>query len=210
MASQSSSRTPQSAATDSSTPFSPSKSIQSQSSDYSLWIIEPIPMADTLASPPGQQATTRAARPRGGRPASPLRRSSPARAASPSRSPTSRGNGRIGARTSGRPTIGVLSPRKAIGKRLVPSYFGGHVMQVAALQVVMPKSPEYSPASPSPPRTRVVGREVGHGKELRTPLDREERESIDSNPVSVRRFRSPPPIRGPPEVCAYTDSDDDE
>jgi len=26
----------------------------------------------------------------------------------------------------------------------------------------------------------------------------------------VRQFRSPPPIRGPPEVYAYTDSDDDE
>ena len=83
-------------------------------------------------------------------------------------------------------------------------------MQVAALQVVMPKSPEYSPASLSPPRIRVVGRKVGRGKELRPPMDREERESIDSNPGSVQRFRSPPPIRGPPEVCAYTDNDDDE
>jgi len=83
-------------------------------------------------------------------------------------------------------------------------------MQVAALQAVMPKSPEYSPASPSLPHVRVVGRKVGHGKELRPPLDREEGESIDSNPESVRRFRSPPPIRGPPEVYAYTDSDDEE
>ena len=74
----------------------------------------------------------------------------------------------------------------------------------------MPKSPEYSSASPSPARTRVVGRKVGRGKELRPPLDREERESIDSNPGSVRRFRSPPLIRGPPEVYAYTDSDDEE
>ena len=41
-------------------------------------------------------------------------------------------------------------------------------------------------------------------------MDREERESVDSNPGSVRRFRSPPPIRGPPEVYAYTDSDDKE
>jgi hypothetical protein len=56
----------------------------------------------------------------------------------------------------------------------------------------------------------VVGRKVGHGKELRPPLDREERESIDSNPGLVRRFRSPPPIRGPPEVHAYTDSDDEK
>lgn len=42
------------------------------------------------------------------------------------------------------------------------------------------------------------------------PLDREERESIDSNSGSVRRFRSPPPIRGPPEIYACTDSDDVE
>ena len=41
-------------------------------------------------------------------------------------------------------------------------------------------------------------------------MDREERESIDSNSGSVRRFRSPPPIRGPPEVYAYTDSDEEE
>ena len=65
-------------------------------------------------------------------------------------------------------------------------------------------------ASPSPPRVHVVGQKVGRGKELRLPLDREERESVDSNPGSVRRFRSPPPIRGPPEVYAYTDSDEEE
>ena len=41
-------------------------------------------------------------------------------------------------------------------------------------------------------------------------MDREERVSIESNPGSVRRFRSPPPIRGPPEVYTYTDSDDEE
>ena len=41
-------------------------------------------------------------------------------------------------------------------------------------------------------------------------MDREERESIDSNSGSVRRFISPPPIRGPPEVHAYTDSDKEE
>ena len=42
------------------------------------------------------------------------------------------------------------------------------------------------------------------------PLDREERELIDSNPGSVRQFRSSPLIRGPPEVHAYTDSDEEE
>ena len=83
-------------------------------------------------------------------------------------------------------------------------------MQVAALQAVMSKSPEYSLASPCLPHTRVIRWMVGRGRELRPPLDREERESIDYNPRSVRWFRSPPPIRGPPEVYAYTDSDDDE
>ena len=47
-------------------------------------------------------------------------------------------------------------------------------------------------------------------QKLRPPLDREERESIESNPGSVRRFRSPPPIWGPPEIHAYTDSDEEE
>ena len=74
----------------------------------------------------------------------------------------------------------------------------------------MPKSLEYSPASPSPPRTRVVGRRVGRRKELCLPLNREERESIDSNSGSVRRFISPPPIRGSPEILAYMDSDEEE
>ena len=41
-------------------------------------------------------------------------------------------------------------------------------------------------------------------------MDQEERESIDSNLGSVRRFRSPPPIRGPPEIHACMDSDDKE
>ena len=164
MASQSSPRTPQSVATNSSTPSAPTKSIQSQSLDYNLRIIEPIPMADTIMLPPGQRAAPQAGRPMGGRLASPSRRSSPACASSPSKSPASRGNGRLRACTPGQPTIGVLSPWKAIGKCLVPSSSCGHVMQVTALQAVMPKSPEYTPARPSPPRTRVVGRKVGRGK----------------------------------------------
>ena len=60
--------------------------------------------------------------------------------------------------------------------------------------------PGVFPASPSPPHTHVIGWKVGHGRELRSPLDPEERESIDSNPGSVRWFRLPPPIRGPPEA----------
>jgi len=161
---QSSPRTPQSAATDSSTPSAPTKSSQSLTTSSILRMIEPIPMADSLASPPGQMPLSQAGRPRGGRPASPLRRLPPAHATSPSRSPAAGGNWRFCVRTPGRPTTGALSPRKAIGKRLVPSSSGSHVAQVAALQAVMPKSPEYSPAGPSPPRTRVVGRKVGRGK----------------------------------------------
>ena len=38
----------------------------------------------------------------------------------------------------------------------------------------------------------------------------DERESIDSNSGSVRRFISPPPIWGPPEIHAYTDSEEEE
>ena len=41
-------------------------------------------------------------------------------------------------------------------------------------------------------------------------MDRGERESIDSNPGSVWRFISPPPIRGLPEIHAYTDSKEEE
>jgi len=82
--------------------------------------------------------------------------------------------------------------------------------QVAALQAVMLKSPEYSPASPSLPHTHVIGQKVRSGKELRPPLDLEERESIDSNLGSVWRFISPPPIRGPPKTHAYMDSEEEE
>ena len=70
-------------------------------------------------------------------------------------------------------------------------------------------SPEYSPASPSQPRYRVVGAKVGAGKVLILPLDHSEMESIDSAPDSVLRFIKPPPICGPPEIHAYTDSSDD-
>ena len=41
-------------------------------------------------------------------------------------------------------------------------------------------------------------------------MDREEMESIDSNPGSVRWFRSSPPIRGPQEVHDYKDNDEEE
>jgi hypothetical protein len=56
----------------------------------------------------------------------------------------------------------------------------------------------------------VRGKKVVIGKVLSTPLDRGERESIDSNPRSVRRTRLPPPIRGPPEIWAYTDNNKEE
>ena len=68
-------------------------------------------------------------------------------------------------------------------------------------------SPEYTPTSPSPPRHRMTGAKVGRGKVLIPPLDRI---GIDLPPSSVRRHILPPPIRGPIEVHAYTDSDDDD
>jgi hypothetical protein len=66
--------------------------------------------------------------------------------------------------------------------------------------------PEYSPASPSPPRHRVSGAKVGREKVLTPPLDRV---GTDLPPGSVRWHIRPPPIRGPLEVHAYTDFDDD-
>ena len=84
-------------------------------------------------------------------------------------------------------------------------------MQVAALQMVQQDlsmySPEYSPASPSPPHHRMSGAKVGRGK-VHTPLL--DRTGIDLPPSSVHRHIRPPPICGPIEVHAYTDSDVDD
>ena len=55
-----------------------------------------------------------------------------------------------------------------------------------------------------------LGGRSATGRSYARRLDREERESVDSNPGSVRRFRSPPPIRGPPETHTYTDNDEEE
>ena len=68
-------------------------------------------------------------------------------------------------------------------------------------------SPEYSPASPSPPRHRMSGAKVGRGKVLAPPLDRT---GTHLPPSSVRHHIRPPPIRGPVEVHAYTNFDDDD
>ena len=58
------------------------------------------------------------------------------------------------------PTTGVLSPRKVVTKRTGTSS-AGRVAQVAALSVVQVNSPtyspQYSPASPSPPRYYMTG-----------------------------------------------------
>jgi hypothetical protein len=43
--------------------------------------------------------------------------------------------------------MGILSQRKKISKRLVPPSSEGHISQVAAMQMVHPQSPEYSPTS---------------------------------------------------------------
>ena len=88
---------------------------------------------------------------------------------------------------------------------------GALVAQVAALQAVQidssTYSPKYSPASPSPPRYRVTGAKVGRGKVLTPPLDRS---GVDSPPDTVRCHIKPPPIRGPPEIHAYTDTEDED
>ena len=53
----------------------------------------------------------------------------------------------------------------------------------------------------------MTGAKVGRGKVLTPPLDRI---GTDLPPSSVRRHIRPPPIRGPIEVHAYTDFDDEE
>lgn len=116
---------------------------------------------------------------------------------------------RTSARMPTQLTTGVLSPRKAIGKRLVPSSSGGGVAHVAALQMVEPNSLEYTPACRSPARHHVRG-QVGISKVLSPPLDYGERESINSNSRTVQHFRSPPPIRGPREVHAYSSEEEEE
>ena len=109
-----------------------------------------------------------------------------------------------------RPITGVLSPRKVVTKRAGTSS-AGRVAQVAALSVVQVDSPtyspQYSPASPSPPRYRVTGAKVRSGKVLTPPLDRS---GIVSPPDTVRHHIKPPPIRGPPEIHAYTDTEDED
>ena len=96
-------------------------------------------------------------------------------------------------------------------KRAGTSSGGARVVQVAALQMVQQDlstySPEYSPASPSPPRHRMYGAKVGRGKVLTPPLDRTGTHLL---PSSVCHHIRPPPIHGPIEVHAYTDSDDDD
>ena len=62
-------------------------------------------------------------------------------------------------------------------------------------------------ASPSPPRYRVVGAKVGAGKVLCPPLDCGDADSLLD---SVQRFVKPPPICGPPDIHACTDSGDDD
>ena len=53
----------------------------------------------------------------------------------------------------------------------------------------------------------MFGAKVGRGKVITPPLDRT---GIDLPLSSVRRHIRPPPIRGPIEVHAYTNDDDNE
>jgi hypothetical protein len=98
-----------------------------------------------------------------------------------------------------------------VTKRAGTSLGAAHVAQVAALQMVQQDlstySPEYSPASPSLPRHRVSGAKVGRRTVLTPPLDCS---GTDLPLGSVHRHIRPPPIHGPLEVHAYTDSDDEE
>ena len=114
------------------------------------------------------------------------------------------------ARSLVRPTTGVLSPRKVVTKHTGTSS-AGRVVQVAALSVVQVDSPmyspQYSPASPSPPCYSVTGAKVGRGKVLTPPLDRS---GVDSPPDTVRCHIKPPPIRGLPEIHAYTVTEDED
>ena len=109
-----------------------------------------------------------------------------------------------------RPTTAVLSPRKVVTKRARTSS-AGPVVRVAALSVVEVNSPtyspQYSPASPSPPCYSVTGAKVRRGKVLTLPLDRS---GVDPPSDTVRRHIKPPPIRGPPEIHAYIDTEDED
>ena len=96
-------------------------------------------------------------------------------------------------------------------KRAGSSSGGARVAHVVALQVVpldtSMYSLEYSPVSPSPPCHRVTGAKVSRWKVLTPPLDHS---GADLPPGLVRRHIRPPPIHGPLEVHAYTDSSDDD
>ena len=53
----------------------------------------------------------------------------------------------------------------------------------------------------------MTGAKVERGKVLSLPLDRS---GVDSPPDTMRRHIKPPPIRGPPEIHAYTDTEDED
>ena len=53
----------------------------------------------------------------------------------------------------------------------------------------------------------MTGAKVGRGKVLTPPLDRS---GVISPPDTVRRQIKPLPIRGPPEIHAYTDTEDED
>jgi hypothetical protein len=105
-------------------------------------------MAKSFSSPPtSKRRQPQADRPRSARPVSPSARSPPSRGRSPIQRPGAGPNAHTHAHMLTRPTTGFLSPRKAIGKHLVPSSSGGHVAYVATQQMVPPASPEYTPGA---------------------------------------------------------------
>ena len=169
MASQSSPKTPKSETMDTPTPRAPSKSNQTRASSNSVRIREPVEIVAFSPSPRiGHGRQSQAGRPMGGWPASPRGRSSPGSVESSVQGPASGALVCSRVRSPTRPTTGVLSPRKVVTKSAIMSSGGAHVAQVAALQMVQQDlstySPEYSPASPSPPRHRVSGQRLAGGR----------------------------------------------
>jgi hypothetical protein len=158
MAAQSTPMTPKLVTMANASPSAPSKSNQSCASSSSVHIIESFAMAEAFPLlPSSKRGGPQAGRPGRCQPASPPRRSPLSHGRSPTRSPGVGANVHTRAKTPTRPTMGVLSPRKMTGKRLVTFSSGGRVAQVPALQVVELKSSKYTLASPSLPRHRMCG-----------------------------------------------------
>ena len=126
--------------------------------------------------------------PSGGRSASPLGRL-------PLLTPKAEDDRRPRQKTPRRPTVGLLSPKKAIGKRLVRTPAGTKVVSIKTAPESPTYSPEYTPASPSPPRRSGPG--IGKGL------------FVASNGKGKGQW-IPPPIRGPPGKMEWSEEEEEE